>query len=204
MFRNVSFLLLLLQILLYTFPMTGLETSHKISQQLMFPFNRLYGMFDLANPNAHSKTSPETLGLISDAQKMYNVASASGPNGESGYGVRFLGTNGSYAIIDDPNNRVSINIKAWSYEYWYFHMRPWQGHRGTVFSMLATTSSNEPIGIFTVSYDGDSTLTVEWRKSITDSSPLTCSFTGCIRPNVWNQISNSIEFYIFLVSLFIF
>ena len=155
----------------------------------MFPFNRLYGMFDLSNPVALSKTNKETLGLISDAQEMVNVASATGPYGESGYGARFLGTSDSYAIINDPDNRVSPNLKMTSYHYWYFHMRPWQGHRGTVFSMLAESSSGELVGIFTVTYDGDTTLTAEWRRGTT-YDPTVCTFDNCIKPNVWNHLSN--------------
>ena len=161
-------------------------------------------MFDLSNPVATHKTNTHTLGVISDAQEMVNVASATGPNGESGYGVRFLGTSDSYAIINDPDNRISPNLKMASYHYWYFHMRPLQGHSGTVFSMLGITSTDELIGIFTVTYDGGTALSVEWRKDANSPSQ-TCSFYGCIKPNVWNHLSNSfplVEVY-FLLYVFV-
>ena len=168
--------------------MAGLEPTDGSSNQLFLPFNRLYGSSDLSNPSALLKTNTETMGLISDTFEMSNVASAFGPNGESGFGVRFLGSNDSFILIDDPDNRVSPNIKPADNKQWSFHMRPWQGCRGTLFSMMASNVDNQPVGIFTISYDGNSTLLVQWRQSVNESEPANCSFTGCIKPNVWQTI----------------
>ena len=167
----------------------GLQANDERFNRLLIPFNRLYGTFDISNTVADGKTNTDTLGVVTDAQEMFNVVSAFGPNGEPGYGVRFLGTSDSYFIINDPDNRVSPNIKPSSGQYYFFRMRPWQGYSGTILSFMAFSSSlGETISTFSISYDGDTTLTVTWLQSITDTSPPTCSYSNCIKPNVWQRI----------------